>query len=115
MNKAYAQEGVRELIRELCRLIDSGESMARGEFHDLCEQERFIAALFTRHKDKITLEYLNKHSPLCNPEILAFFNNALGRHANVVLMEDFGLKNNALLLGVNLCTAILHELEDATQ
>ena len=66
----------------------------------------------TKYKDGPRLEYLDKQSPLCKPEVLAFWNDALARHANVVLMEEYGLKRNALLLGVNLCLEIVRELEE---
>ena len=112
MNKHHAQEAARELVCELCRLIDAGETMSRDEFHELCEKERFIDALSVKYKDGPRLANLDKQSPLCKPEVLAFWNDALLRHANVVLMEEYGLKRNALLLGVNLCLAIVRELED---
>jgi hypothetical protein len=112
MNKHYALEAARELVGELCRLIDAGKTMSPDEFHELCEQERFIDALFIQYKDGSMLEdYLNKQSPLCKHEVLAFWNDALSRHANVALMEEFGLKRNALLFGVNLCLAVVRELE----
>ena len=112
MNKHYAQEAARELVCELCQLNEKKKTMSRDEFHALCEKERFIDALSIQYKDGPRLEYLDKQSPLCKPEVLAFWNDALLRHANVVLMEEYGLKRNALLLGVNLCLAIVRELED---
>lgn len=37
--------------------------------------------------------------------------NAFGRHANSVVMEDYGLKSNAFLLAINICLAILREID----
>lgn len=59
----------------------------------------------------MNLYYLNKSSPLFDAEIKDYVNNAFGRYANVVVMEDFGLKDNALLLGINISLSILKELE----
>ena len=112
MDKEFARESTYELIRELCRLIDRGIVMTRDQFHELCDQERFVDFLFVQHKEGLRLEYLDEQSTLCKADVLEYINNAFGRHANVVVMEDFGLKNNALLLALNTCVAILRELDD---
>ncbi len=111
MDKDFLRKGCKELIRELCRLVDAGESMDRSKFHELCEQERFIDFLFIRHKDSVKLDYLNKNSSLCKSEVLAYFNNALSRYGNATVMEDFGLQHNALLLGINFAVEIMAEAE----
>jgi len=112
VDKDFLRKGCKELIRELCRLVDSGESMDRSKFHELCEQEHFIDFLFTRYKDLVQMEYLNKNSSLCKSEVLAYFNNAMSRYGNASVMEEFGLQHNALLLGINFA---VHIMEDAEQ
>lgn len=112
MDKQFLRKGCTELIRELCALVDRGKSMDRSQFHDLCEQERFIDFLFTEYTGSIRIEYLNKTSSLCKSEVLSYFNEAMSRHANVVLMEDFGLKDNALLMAINVVLSVMREAEE---
>lgn len=114
MNRNYAEDTVKELIQSLCRLIDSGVAMNRDVFHDTCEKERFIDFLLSGYKDQMKLCHLNEGFPIFDAEIKDYLNNAFGRHANVVVMEDFGLKNNALLLGINISLTILEELDGMT-
>ena len=102
----------KELVRELCRLVDSGCSISSDQFHDLCENERFVEHLFLEHGDLVQLSFLDKNSTVCEPENLEYINNAFGRHANAVVMEDYGLKNNAYLLAVNFVVQILREIAE---
>jgi hypothetical protein len=111
MNTSYAKDTVKELIQGLCRLIDSGVAINRDIFHDKCEKEQFIDFLLSGYKDQMRLSHLNESFPLFDTEIKDYLNNAFGRHANVVVMEGFGLKNNALLLGINISLSILQELD----
>ena len=101
-----------ELVRELSRLIDSGHSLDRDKFHDICDKERFVDHLVTEHGDFVQLEFLDKNSTICKPENLEYINNAFGRHGNAAVMEDFGLKNNAYLLAINFVVQILREIAD---
>ena len=110
MNNKHATSAVHEIIREICRLVDSGHSMTRDRFHELSEQERFIAFLAEKYSSTIKLYYLADSSPLFEKDTSSFIENAFGRHANTVVMEDFGLKSNALLLAINICLAILREI-----
>lgn len=111
MDKDFLRKSCKELIRELCRLVDAGEAMDRTQFHDLCEQERLVDFLSTRYKDFVRLDYLNKNSPLCKSEVLAYFNNAMSRYGNATVMEEFGLQHNALLLGISFAVEIMAEAE----
>lgn len=106
MNKQYTRDAGWELVQAMCQLVDDGQVMSRDAFHELCESEQFIETLLSRKND-MRLSCLNKNSPLYDPDVLAFWSDALGRHANVVVMEEFGLKSNALLLGINLCLQVI--------
>ncbi|WP_152551527.1 hypothetical protein [Polycyclovorans algicola] len=112
MNDKNAVSAVHEVIRELCRLIDSGSFMKRNQFHELSEQERFVAFLIEEFSQTVRFDYLADSSPLFEKDIFLFVENAFGRHANVVVMEDFGLRSNSLLLAINICVAILRELQE---
>ena len=110
MDKESLRKGCVELVRELCRLIDSGFTLDRTRFHELCEQERFIDYLLIEFKGNILLDYLDKQSGLCEQAVLNDMNSALSRHANAVVMEDYRLKGNAYLLAVNIAVAVMQEV-----
>lgn len=116
MNRNYAKDAINEVIRDFCRLVDSGVTIDRDSFHDICEKEGLTDFLLSEraHSGRTKLYHLDENSPLFDAEIKAYVNNAFGRHANVVVMEDFGLKNNALLLGINISLSILRELDSMT-
>ena len=114
MNRSYAKDTVKELIQNLCKIIDSGACINRDIFHDICEKEKFLDFLLSNYKDKIELHNLNENSPLFDAKIKDYLNNAFGRHANVVVMEDFGLRNNVLFLGINISLSIFQELDSLT-
>ena len=99
-----------ELVRELCRLVDSGCSIDIDRFDDLCDKERFIEHLFLDHGDFVQLPFLDKNSTNCRTENLDYINDAFGRHAGE---GDYGLNNNAYLLAINFVVQILLELTEA--
>jgi hypothetical protein len=110
MNIDYFKKGCKELIRELTRLVDKGKYMSRDEFHEICKDHSFLDNLIKKYPDIVILEYFNPNSTLFNKENYNYFNESLGSHANAVVMEDYGLEKNALLLAVNLCISILYEI-----
>ena len=111
MSKENMHFACEELVRELCRLVDSDYSISSDRFHDLCENERFVDHLFLDHGDFVQLEFLDKNSTICKPENLEYINNAFGRRANEAVMDDFGLKSNAYLLAINFVVQILREID----
>lgn len=101
-----------ELMTALCRLVDSGRSIDKDRFHDLCGKEGFIEHLFLDHGDFVQLEFLDKNSTICKPENLEYINNALDRYANATVMEDFGLRNNAYMLAINFTARMMWEIAE---
>ena len=109
MDKDRFKNTSSEFIRELCRLVDAGELMSRDKFHDLCEKEVFVDSLPALYPG-VRFEYLDKKSPIFNAEVVQDINGGLSRHANAVVLEDFGLANNALLFAVNLVVSVEREV-----
>jgi len=98
------------VIKHLLILTDKGHFLERTEFHDGCEKESFIPLIKEKFKDeKFELLYLDKSTNTYKPEISEYFEDAMDRHANTVIMEDFGLRSNALYLGVNIVLLIIDE------
>ena len=112
MSKDYFRKGCVEVVRDLARLIDQGKYMTRNEFHKLCEEESFLRNLQKEYPDTVKFIYFNPDSSLFIKEDYEHFNKALGSYANVAVMEDYGLENNALLLAINFCIAILDEVSE---
>lgn len=109
MNKNYFGKGCIEVVRDLTRLVDQGRYMTRNELHKLCEEESFLRNLQKEYPDTVKLIYFNPNSSLFIKEDYEHFNEALGSYANVAIMEEYGLENNALLLAINFCIAILDD------
>ncbi|HVY05215.1 MAG TPA: hypothetical protein VHB46_04490 [Burkholderiales bacterium] len=109
MNVAYFRSSCRELVQALCALVDQGEVLSRAKFHELCEKERFIEYLFDTYGDKLRMPHLEKTSTICDPAVLTYIENGFARHANVAVMEEFGLRNNVMLMAVNIAVAIQAE------
>ena len=109
MNKNYFGKGCIEVVRNLARLVDQGRYMTRNEFHKLCEEESFLRNLQKEYPDTVKFDFFNPDSSLFIKENYKNFNEALCSYANVTVMEDYGLENNALLLAINFCIAILDD------
>jgi len=82
----------------------------RTLFHDLCEREHFLNYLQDEYPNAIQLNYFNEESSIGNLDVIEYFNDAMMRHANVVVMEDYRLSRNPLLLAINIVSAIMQEI-----
>ena len=111
INKDQLVHACQSVIRNLLILADKGCFLDRTEFHNSCEKESFIPLLKEKFKDvKYDLLYVDKSTDIFKPKISEYFENAMDRHANTVMMEDFGLQNNALYLGINIVLLIINEV-----
>lgn len=109
MDKNNLLHAAQELIRDLCVLADNGETLSRDRFHDSCEKEQFIELILIEHGDVLILDYFKKSSALRKKETVEYINNAFLRHANAEVMEDYGLKNNAIFFAINIAIKIIEE------
>jgi len=76
--------------------------MTRNVFHKLCEEESFLRNLQKEYPNTVRFIYFNPDSSLFIKEDYEHFNEALViSYANVAVMEDYGVENNALLLAMN--------------
>lgn len=111
MNKENLIYAATELVRDLCILADNGVVLSKDKFHSLCEKQQFIDYLLLGENFpvKIRLDFFSRTSGIAQPETVDYVNDAFDRHANAIIMEDFGLKNNALYLAINIAVSVLQE------
>lgn len=112
MDKNNLTNATKELVRDLCILADNGVVISRDKFHANCEKEQFVELLLLEHGEKIVLDYFQKSSSLRKQETVDYINDAFSRYANACVMEDYGLKNNAIFFAINVAVEILKEIDD---
>lgn len=112
MKDEKLRNGCQWLIREMTRMSELQRPLTIEEFYRFAENEIFIKTLFKKNRDIILgLDMLDENNQHCDKEVLAYMENAFSRHANVVLRETYGVKNNAYLLAINIAAAISREPE----
>ncbi|WP_395490725.1 hypothetical protein ACG1VR_08775 [Cedecea davisae] len=106
------RDGCQWLSRELSRLEQLNRPLSIDEFFDLSEDEKFISTMFDKYGHFILgLHLLDHRSEHSNKELIAYMENALSRHVNVITEGTYGVVDNAYLLAVNVLFAISREAD----
>ena len=111
LNQVQLIHACQSVIRQLSILVDKGYYLDKNEFFHGCEKEGFISLLKNKFKEeKLSFLYVDPSLGTFSSNISEYFEAAMSRHAKTVTMVNFGLRSNALLMGINVVLFIIDDV-----